>query len=87
MNWLGESGLAVAVGVVSALLPLVNAEAYALIAAARTNGARELWSSRSPWPWARPSESWCCSRPPDAGSGRLHARLSRLGRGPRSPLA
>ena len=37
MNWLTESALAGLVGVVSALLPLVNAEAYALIAATRTH--------------------------------------------------
>ena len=38
MNGLAEFGLAAAAGVVSALLPIVSAEAYALLAAARTHG-------------------------------------------------
>ncbi len=43
MSWLGEAALAIAVGIVSALLPLVNAEAHVLIAVART-------TSPSAWP-------------------------------------
>jgi membrane protein YqaA with SNARE-associated domain len=39
VNWLAEAGLASLVGVVSALLPFVNAEAYALIAAGRNRPA------------------------------------------------
>lgn len=42
MNWLAESGLAAAVGALSALIPLVNAEAYALLAAGRTRSPAVL---------------------------------------------
>jgi membrane protein YqaA with SNARE-associated domain len=80
VNWLAESGLAAAVGVVSALLPVVNAEAYALLAAVRTHrgeavavvlalAAGQTIGKLALFETAR------------RGSGRLHARLSRRGEG------
>ena len=82
MNWLAESALAAVVGVVSALLPLVNAEAYALIAAARTRTAGAVIVVLA-LAAGRRSASWCSSRPPAAGrAGCTHGSRGEPGVAP-----
>jgi membrane protein YqaA with SNARE-associated domain len=80
VNWLAESALAVAVGITSALLPLINAEAYALLAAARTDaaGAVAVVFALAAGQTVGKLVLFQAAR---AGSGRLHARLSRRGEG------
>ena len=80
MNWLEESGLAAAVGVVSALLPIVNAEAYLLLAAVRTHGvgAVALVLALAVGQTVGKLMLFQAAR---QGSGRLHARLCRRGEG------
>jgi membrane protein YqaA with SNARE-associated domain len=80
MNWLVESGLAAAVGVVSALLPIVSAEAYALLAAARTHGvvAMAVVLALAAGQTIGKLVLFQTAR---RGSGRLQARLCRRGEG------
>ncbi|HEU5456959.1 MAG TPA: hypothetical protein VFU85_14875 [Nocardioides sp.] len=80
MNGLAESGLAAAAGVVSALLPIVNAEAYALLAAARTHGvvAVAVVLALAAGQTVGKLVLFGAAR---RGSGRLHARLRRRGAG------
>ncbi len=80
MNSLGEATLAILVGVVSALLPLVNAEAYVLIAAARANVARTLGVAVA-LAVGQTVGKLVLFHVARRGSGRLHARLSRRGEG------
>ena len=75
MNWLGESALAAVVGVVSALLPLVNAEAYALIAAARTHAAGAVIVVLA-LAGGQTIGKLVLFEAARRGSGRLHARFS-----------
>jgi membrane protein YqaA with SNARE-associated domain len=80
MNWLAESGLAAAIGVASALLPIVNAEAYALLAAARTHGvvAMAVVLALATGQTIGKLVLFQAAR---RGSGRLHTRLCRRGGG------
>jgi membrane protein YqaA with SNARE-associated domain len=80
VNWLTESGLAAAVGVVSALLPIVSAEAYVLLAAARTHGvaAAAVVLALAAGQTIGKLVLFQAAR---KGSGRLHARLCRRGEG------
>jgi membrane protein YqaA with SNARE-associated domain len=80
MNWLAESGLAAAIGVVSALVPVVNAEAYALLAAARTHGVVAV-AAVAALAVGQTLGKLVLFQAARKGSGRLHARLSRLGEG------
>jgi membrane protein YqaA with SNARE-associated domain len=75
VNWLAESALAGLVGVVSALLPLVNAEAYALIAATRTRtgGAVAVVLALAAGQTIGKLVLFEAAR---RGSGRLYARFS-----------
>jgi membrane protein YqaA with SNARE-associated domain len=76
VNWLAESGLAAVVGVVSALLPFVNAEAYALLAAGRTHPAAVavVVLALAAGQTAGKLVLFEAAR---RGSGRWHARLTR----------
>jgi membrane protein YqaA with SNARE-associated domain len=76
VNWPAESGLAAAVGVVSALLPIVSAEAYALLAAARTRGAGAVTVVLA-LAAGQTIGKLALFQTARRGSGRLHARLSR----------
>jgi membrane protein YqaA with SNARE-associated domain len=80
VNGLAELALAVAVGVVSALVPLINAEAYVVLAAARTHaaGAVAVVFALAAGQTVGKLALFQAAR---AGSGRLHARLSRRGKG------
>ena len=80
MNWLGEAGLAIAIGVVSALLPLVNAEAYVLIAVARTNVALSMGVAVA-LAVGQTIGKLLLFEAARRGTGRLHARLTRHGKG------
>jgi membrane protein YqaA with SNARE-associated domain len=80
MNWLLESGLAAAVGVASALMPLVNAEAYALLAAARTH-REEAVAVVLALAVGQTIGKLMLFEAARRGSGRLHARLHRRGEG------
>jgi membrane protein YqaA with SNARE-associated domain len=80
MNWLAESGLAAAIGVVSALLPIVNAEAYALLAAARTRGVGAV-AVVAALAAGQTVGKLLLFQSARQGSGRLHARLCRRGDG------
>ena len=62
--------LGLAVGAGSALVPVLNAEAYAVVAAgSATPGWVSPWPA--PSPWVRPAGSWCCSRPAAGAAGAL----------------
>lgn len=78
MNWLAEAGLAAAIGVVSALLPIVNAEAYALLAAARTHGAGAVLVIAA-LALGQTIGKLVLFQAARQGSGRVHARLRRRG--------
>ena len=80
MNGLAEFGLAAAAGVVSALLPIVSAEAYALLAAARTHGllAVAVVFALAVGQTIGKLLLFGAAR---RGSGRLHTRLCRRGEG------
>ncbi|MGH3346607.1 MAG: hypothetical protein ACRDO4_06460 [Nocardioides sp.] len=80
MNAIGEAALAIAVGVVSALLPLVNAEAYVLIAVARTNLALSMAVALA-MAVGQTTGKLLLFEAARRGTGRLHARLSRHGEG------
>ena len=80
MNWLAESGLAAAAGVVSALLPIVNAEAYALLAAARTHGVVSVAVVLA-LAMGQTIGKLVLFGAARRGSGRLHERLRRRGVG------
>lgn len=80
MNWLAESGLAAAVGVGSALVPFVNAEAYALLAAARTHGAAAVAVVLA-LAAGQTIGKLLLFQAARQGSGRLHTRLCRRGDG------
>ena len=80
MNSLGEAALAIFVGLVSALFPLVNAEAYVLIAAARTNVALTLGVAVA-LAVGQTVGKLVLFEAARRGTGRLHARLSRHGGG------
>ena len=80
MNWLSESGLAAAVGAASALLPVVNAEAYALLAAVRTRGAEAIAVVLA-LAAGQTTGKLVLFEAARRGSGRLHARLCRRGEG------
>lgn len=83
MTDLLEPLLAVAVGVASALLPLINAEAFALVAVARTNVAAAvvLVVALAAGQTIGKLVLFEAAR---RGSGRLHARYSRHGEGGRA---
>jgi len=80
VNWIGESGLAAAIGVVSALLPLVNAEAYAVLAATRSRpgAAVPVVLAMAVGQTAGKLLLFEAAR---RGSGPLHDRLSRHAEG------
>jgi membrane protein YqaA with SNARE-associated domain len=80
VNGLAESGLAAAVGVVSALLPIVSAEAYALLAAGRTHGVRTV-AVVFALAAGQTIGKLVLFQTARHGSGRLHARLCRRGEG------
>jgi membrane protein YqaA with SNARE-associated domain len=80
MNGLAESGLAAAVGVVSALLPIVNAEAYALLACFRTHGVGVVAVVLA-LAVGQTIGKLVLFEAARRGSGRLHARLCRRGQG------
>ncbi len=80
MNPLSETSLGILVGVVSALLPLVNAEAYVLIAAARTSAALTLGVAIA-LAVGQTVGKLVLFETARRGTGRLHARLSRHGGG------
>jgi membrane protein YqaA with SNARE-associated domain len=80
VNWLVESGLAAAVGVLSALLPIVSAEAYALLAAARTHGIGAV-AVVAALAAGQTIGKLVLFQTARGGSGRLHARLCRRGEG------
>lgn len=80
MNWIAEAALAIVVGVVSALLPLVNAEAYVLIALTRTNVATSLAVAIA-LAVGQTMGKLLLFEAARRGTGRLHARLSRHGEG------
>jgi membrane protein YqaA with SNARE-associated domain len=80
VNWLTESGLAAAVGVVSALLPIVNAEAYVLLAAVRTHGVGAVAVVLA-LAAGQTVGKLVLFQTARQGSGRLHARLCRRGEG------
>ena len=80
MNWLAETGLAAAIGVVSALLPIVNAEAYGLLAAARTHGVVAVAVVLA-LAVGQTIGKLVLFQTARQGSGRLHARLCRRGEG------
>lgn len=80
MNWIGEAALAIVIGVVSALLPLVNAEAYVLIAVARTNVATSMAVALA-LAVGQTMGKLLLFEAARRGKGRLHARLSRHGEG------
>lgn len=80
MNWLAESGLAAAIGVASALLPIVNAEAYALLAAARTHGLASVAVVLA-LAVGQTIGKLILFQTARRGSGRLHTRLCRRGDG------
>ena len=71
-----EPLLALVHGVASALLPLVNAEAYARGGGDPLAPWLSPWRSCWPSPSARPSASWCSSRPPAAGPAAVRAVLA-----------
>ncbi|HET8958875.1 hypothetical protein [Nocardioides sp.] len=80
MNGLAESAVAAVVGVGSALLPVVNAEAYALLAAARTHGVGAVavvFALAAGQTIGKLLLFGAARR----GSGRLHTRLCRRGEG------
>lgn len=80
MNWPAEFGLAAAAGVLSALLPVVSAEGYALLAAARTHGVEALavvFALAAGQTVGKLMLFGAARR----GSGRLHTRLCRRGVG------
>jgi membrane protein YqaA with SNARE-associated domain len=80
MNWLAESGLAALVGVASALLPIVNAEAYVLLAAARTHGVMAVAVVLAV-AIGQTIGKLVLFGAARRGSGRLHTRLCRRGEG------
>lgn len=80
MSWLLDSGLAAAVGVASALLPLVNAEAYALVATVRTHGVGAVAVVLA-LAVGQTVGKLVLFEAARRGSGRLHARLCRRGEG------
>jgi membrane protein YqaA with SNARE-associated domain len=80
MNVIGEAALAIAVGVVSALLPLVNAEAYVLISVARTNLAISMAVALA-LAVGQTVGKLLLFEAARRGTGRLHARLARHGEG------
>ena len=80
MNWPAESGLAAAVGVVSALLPIVSAEAYALVAAVRTRGVGSVAVVMA-LAVGQTIGKLLLFQSARQGSGRLKARLRRRGEG------
>ena len=80
MNGLAEFGLAAAAGVVSALLPIVSAEAYALLAAARTHGV-EAMAVVFALAVGQTIGKLVLFGAARRGSGRLHTRLCRRGEG------
>jgi membrane protein YqaA with SNARE-associated domain len=80
VNWLEESGLAAAIGAVSALLPIVSAEAYALLAAARTHRV-EAVAVVVALAVGQTIGKLVLFQAARRGSGRLHARLCRRGEG------
>ena len=80
MNWPAEFGLAAAAGVVSALLPVVSAEAYALLAAARTHGV-EAMTVVLALAIGQTIGKLVLFGAARRGSGRLHTRLCRRGEG------
>ena len=80
MNGLAEFGLAAATGVVSALLPIVSAEAYALLAAARTHGV-EAMAVVFALAVGQTIGKLLLFGAARRGSGRLHTRLCRRGEG------
>jgi membrane protein YqaA with SNARE-associated domain len=75
VNWPAESALAAVVGLISALLPVVNAEAYALLAATRTRttGAVAVVLALAAGQTIGKLVLFEAAR---RGSGRLHARFS-----------
>jgi membrane protein YqaA with SNARE-associated domain len=80
VNWLAESGLAAAIGVVSALLPIVSAEAYVLLAAARAHGVAAVAAVLA-LAAGQTIGKLVLFQAARKGSGRLHARLCRRGQG------
>jgi membrane protein YqaA with SNARE-associated domain len=80
VNWLAESGLAAAIGVASALLPIVNAETYALLAAARTHGV-EAVAVVLALAVGQTIGKLVLFQSARQGSGRLRTRLCRRGEG------
>ncbi len=80
MNWFAEAALAIAIGVVSALVPLVNAEAYVLVAVARTNVAFSLAVALA-LAAGQTVGKLLLFEVARRGSGRLHARLCGRGEG------
>ena len=80
MNWLAESGLAAAIGVVSALLPIVSAEAYVLLAAARAHGVAAVAAVLA-LAAGQTIGKLVLFQAARKGSGRLHTRLCRRGQG------
>jgi membrane protein YqaA with SNARE-associated domain len=80
VNWLTELGLAAAAGVVSALLPIVSAEAYALLAAARTHGVEAVVVVLA-LAAGQTIGKLVLFGAARRGSGRLHTRLCRRGEG------
>ena len=83
MTDLLEPLLAVAVGVASALLPLVNAEAFALVAVARTPVAVAV-AVVVALAVGQTVGKLVLFEAARRGSGRLHARFSRHGEGGRA---
>jgi membrane protein YqaA with SNARE-associated domain len=80
MNVIGEAALGIAVGVVSALLPLVNAEAYVLISVARTNLAMSMAVALA-LALGQTVGKLLLFEAARRGTGRLHARFARHGEG------
>jgi membrane protein YqaA with SNARE-associated domain len=80
VNWMAESGLAAAIGVASALLPIVNAEAYALLTAARTHGVAAVAVVLA-LAVGQTIGKLVLFQAARHGSGRLHTRLCRRGEG------
>jgi membrane protein YqaA with SNARE-associated domain len=80
VNWFAEAALAIAIGVVSALVPLVNAETYVLVAVARTNVALSLAVALA-LAAGQTVGKLLLFEVARRGSGRLHARLCGRGEG------
>ncbi len=80
MNGFAEAALAIAIGVVSALLPLVNAEVYALVAVARTNVAMSVAVALA-LAVGQTMGKLLLFEAARRGRGRLYARLGGRGEG------